>query len=64
LESSHGLKQAILGFAVVGFSMMLTLASLVWIMGGGGLAGLVALVAVLVGVGGLTIAYWGVMRDD
>jgi hypothetical protein len=69
------LKQVILGLAVVGFGMVLGIASLVWLMGrvvsaltnNPGLDLMpvfVALLAILVGLGGLMIVYWGTMRED
>jgi hypothetical protein len=75
LQSSRGLKQVILGLAVVGFGMVLGIASLVWLMGrvvsaltnNPGLDLMpvfVALLAILVGLGGLMIVYWGTMRED
>lgn len=72
---SRGLKQVILGLAVVGFGMALAIASLVWLMGRvvsaltnnpgfDPMPLFVALLAIMVALGGLTIAYWGAMRDD
>ena len=72
---SRGLKQVILGLAVVGFAVALAIASLVWLMGSvvsaltnnpglDPMPILVALLAIIVALGGLTIAYWGTMRDD
>jgi hypothetical protein len=62
LQSSRGLKQVILGLAVVGFAVVLAIASLAPPIVE--LNPFVVLFAIVVGLGGLTIAYWGTMRDD
>lgn len=76
MESLRGLKQVIFGLAVVGFGMVLAVASLVWVIldiapylvnspsRPGSLAGIVVLFAIIAALGGLTMAYYGVMRHD
>lgn len=75
MASSRGLRQVILGLAVVGFGMVLGIASLVWLMGRvvSALTNnpnldlmplFVALLAIFVGLGGLMIVYWETIRDD
>jgi multisubunit Na+/H+ antiporter MnhC subunit len=72
---SRGLKQVILGLAVVGFGMALAIASLVWLMGRvvsaltnspgfDPMPLFVALLAIIVALGGLAVAYSGTTRDD